>query len=193
MKNIKFLLAFAIIFAVSCNSDDDGFYNTKYIEATNLVTIDTEPSFNVGDNLYVDAEIPNILPESGQSTPLDIRQTTGNAPSFIFSYYIEKNTGGDTWEYVDLTGNFTAITGSGNSGAFVEAFAEYIPFNDAYLFRGAIELTQPGNYRMSFDLNSLYPNKASMISRSQENNITLNISSSVADINAQGYYFFTVN
>ncbi|HEX9979169.1 MAG TPA: hypothetical protein VGB50_01230 [Flavobacterium sp.] len=194
MKNLRYFLpAFAALFlAASCDSNDDGFYNTKYINAQNLATIETLPEYSVGDVLYVEAFIPNLLPEPEQSNPLNIRKTTGNADVFEFSYVLERNTGGDNWEFVDLTDLFIEDQGDGDAGSFIQAYPEYNSLMDAYIFRGGIQFAQTGNYRLSFGYNSNSTDRVEFISHSPGNNVTLNISSTSADIES-GFYTFTVD
>ncbi len=193
MKKLLFLLPVILLFATACDSNDDGFYNTKYINATGLATIEAQPSYTVGDALFVSATIPNLLPEPGQTNPLNIRETTGDAPTFNFSFLLEKNTSESTWEPVDLTGNFIEDLGDANAGSFVEGFAQYNSVADAYLFRGGIELLQPGTYRLSFGFNSSSQDKVEFLSDSRDNHVTLNIASSIIGLEPNGFYTFTVN
>ena len=192
MKKLLILTVFGLL-ATACDSNDDGFYNTKYIDASGLATIEIQPSYAVGDALYISATIPNLLPEPGETNPLNIRETTGNAQTFNFSFLLEKNISGTTWETVDMTGNFIEDLGDADSGSFVEGFLEYDPDFDAYVFRGGLELLQPGTYRLSFGFNSSSQDKVEFLSDSTDNHVTLNISSTIVGLDANGFYTFTVN
>lgn len=191
MKNLRYIIpAIALLIFTACDSNDDGFYNTKYLKATNLVTIETTPSYAVNDLLYVNANIPNLLSEPGQSTPLNVLKTT-NAQSFTFSYVIEKMNGSQ-WELVNVSDNFVLNDGGINLGSFLQAFLEYDGGQEAYTFRGGIRLAQSGQYRLSFGYNSSNPNEVELASQSSNNNIKLNISSTTNSLDGSGYYNFTV-
>jgi len=92
MKTIKitFLLIAFVFGFTACDTNDDDFYNTAYISVPNLVQIQTQPSYSTGNYLYINAYINRLLSEPNQTNLLDIRKTTNNAPSFSFSYLLEK-------------------------------------------------------------------------------------------------------
>ncbi len=192
MKNLRYLVLILSFSIMGCDTDDDGFYNRVYIDAAELVTIETAPAYNVGDIFWVNAQIPRLIEEPGEDTPLDLRLTTGNAPSFTFSFVLEK-LNGSTWEVVDLTGNFVEDAGNAVVGSFALADAEFDIDQDAYDFRGGIELNSAGQYRLSFGYNSTSAEIVELISNSQGNNIRVNINSTVSQIDNLGYYSFTVN
>lgn len=179
--------------AIGCDSNDDGFYNTKYVNASNLVLIETQPDYQVNDVLFVSAEIPNLLTEAGYSNPLDVRRTTGNAPKFDFSYLLERETSPDVWEVVDINGNFVPDLGSHEVGSFVQGILDFDSALQTYRYRGGIRLEQQGNYRLSYSLNSSAPDRVALRSRSPGNAVTLNIFSTTNALNPFGYYTFTVN
>ena len=190
MKKIFLLLCIA---AIGCDSNDDGFYNTKYVNAADLVVLETLPEYQVNDVLFVSAEIPNLLDEAGQTTPLDVRQTTGNADKFDFSYLLQKETGDDVWEVVDVANDFVPDLGSHEVGAYVQGILDFDAMTQSYRFRGGVRLTEPGTYRLSYSLNSSAPDRVALRSRSPGNNVTLNIFSTSNALNSEGYYVFTVN
>ena len=101
LKIIALLILFVTTFS-SCDTNDDDFYNTEYISVPNLVSIQTQANYNVGDYLYVNSYINRLLAEPNQTNLLDIRKTTNNAPSFAFSYLLEKKVGND-WILVDAS------------------------------------------------------------------------------------------
>lgn len=192
MKKLKYILPLLILFLAGCESDDDGFYNTVYVDAANLVEIEIAPSYELNDVIFINAEIPNLLFETNQLAPLDIRRTTGNAETFDFSYVIERNQNGE-WVPVDLTSLHVADEGLFETGSFIRAFAKYSHVENSYLYRGGIKLTQAGNYRLSFGYNSTSTDKVELFSNSQGNNITVKISSATSQLNNEGFYMFTVN
>ena len=84
MKKLHYIaLAISALVFTGCD-DEDGFYNEKYIDTGELITVDTQPTFAVGDFLYVDADFSRYVPEQGQSSDLDVFQTTMALWAFSF-------------------------------------------------------------------------------------------------------------
>jgi hypothetical protein len=192
LKNILLSLLF-ISLATSCNNDDDGFYNSEYVSISNLVEIETQPSYAVNDYLYVNAFIDRLQTEANQTTPLDLRKSTGNAPSFNFTYSLEKKVGTE-WELVNATANNTIIpNGHLFIGGFYAAYADFDTVDDQYKFRAGIKLETAGEYRLSFGYNSGNGEAVELRSDSVGNNVFLNITSAQDDLNGNGYYSFVVN
>jgi hypothetical protein len=195
MKTIKYILpAFAILFLIACDSDDDGFYNAKYVQAEDLVMIENpQAAYLVGDNISIHALIDNLIDEPGETTLLNIRETTGNAESIIFSYVLEKKNAVGEYEIYDITDNyFDGTSGHANSQYFVEAFADYNPAADQFQYDGGVQLTETGEYRLNFSNQTSNYNKAFLKSLSPGNNIVLNIFTT-GTFDENGHYVFTVN
>ena len=196
MNNIKNILSLPLLLLVlfsGCNSNDDGFYNETYIQAGNLVSIETLPQYQVNDVLFVNAVIPRLLQELNQNNLTDVRQSTGNAESFHFSFMLEKQSPEGVWTYVDVTNIYVESAGDAVAGSFVQAIAQYDTAADAYYFRGGLKFAEPGIYRLSFGYNSTSLNKVELRSNSTGNNLRMNISSEANNLDAQGNYSFTVN
>lgn len=193
MKKLKYLLPALALFLFACDTDDDGFYNAVYVQASGLMTIvNPSATYNAGDVVLVEAHIPRLLPEPGQSELLDVRATTG-ADSFQFSFFLEK-LNGSQWELVDVTGNFVAgAEGSANIGFFVQGFLEFDGVADEYLFDGGVRVTQPGTYRLNFSNNTDDFEKVFLRSNSPGNNLVMNIFSSSPSLDEAGVFEFTVN
>ena len=192
MKTFKILLLLISFTLFSCDSDDDGFYNSEYLTIPNLVTIETQPSYNVNDYLYVNSLINRLQPQENQTTLLDLRKSTGNAPSFNFNYLLERKVGAD-WTLVSVSNSMIDITdGLLVFGSFNDAYANFDEVTDAYRFRAGIKLENAGEYRLSFGYNSSNPG-VDLRSNSTGNNIFLNINSPISNLNNEGVYLFTVN
>jgi hypothetical protein len=83
MRKLQYIIiATAAVFFSNCDTNDNGFYNSVFLESTNLVSIEVQPNYSVGDNLYVTADFSRYQPEIGQEELVDIYKTTGNAPEF---------------------------------------------------------------------------------------------------------------
>lgn len=192
LKTISLLLVFVSLFS-ACDTNDDDFYNTEYISVPNLVTIQMQPTYSVGQNLYVSAYINRLLAEPNQTNLLDIRKTTNNAPSFAFSYLLEKQVGSE-WILVDASfPNIDLNLGKFVTGSFYNATAEFDQINDRYEFLCGIKLPTAGQYRLSFGYNSSATDLVELQSDSKAGDIFLTINSKVNGLDSAGFYNFTVN
>lgn len=195
MKTLKitFLLIVFVLGFTACDTNDDDFYNTAYVSIPNLVQIQTQTTYNTGSNIYINAYINRLLPESNQTNLLDIRKTTNNAPSFSFSYLLEKKVGND-WILVDASfPNIDLNLGNFETGSFYNATALFDTANDRYEFLCGIKLPSAGQYRLSFGYNSEATDLVELQSNSKSGDIILNINSKINGLDADGYYNFTVN
>ncbi|NMH29019.1 hypothetical protein [Flavobacterium silvaticum] len=190
---IKYLFATSLVLSLFSCDDEDGFYNEKYVDTTQLVTIDGDSEFHAGENLYVGSSIPRYISEPGFSDLLDIYGTTGGATAFTFSYILEKQDIDGEWIFVDFTDvSIDVQEGSAENGSFILAHAEYSQTTDEYNYYGGIPLASAGEYRLSFGVNSDSTNEVEFRSESSGNNINLNLISDMAGLDANGYYHFTV-
>lgn len=192
-KLLYALSAVAILLVTACDSDDDGFYNTKYIQAENLLVIENpSATYSVGDVVTIGAAIDRLIPEPGETELLDVVQTTG-ADEFQFSYYLEKKNGSGEWEVVDLTNDYIdSGAGHANVGFFVQGFLTYTAIGERYEYQGGVELSSTGQYRLNFSNNTENYNKAFFRSVSPGNNIVLNIFSTSDSLTDVGTFEFTV-
>jgi hypothetical protein len=195
MKKKLFFILFlgSILSLSSCDSDDEGFFNSEFLSIPNLVSIENQNQFNVNEYIYVTATINNLQPIPNSTSLLDIRKSTGNATNFDFTYVIEKLEGSD-WVPVTIT-NQDVIVNSGAifAGDFVTAIAEYDANEIVYKYNVGIQLKSSGQYRLSFGYNSLDVANAELRSNSTGTNLFLNISSAVANLDGSGFFKFTVN
>ena len=195
MKNLKyFLFAALATFTFSCDTNDDGFYNETYVDIPNLVQIEVQPSYNVGDHLFIDASISRFLDEPGEDLPLDIYTTTGGANAFDFSYVLEKNIDGE-WQPVNLPNELLIINEGGSyiTLPIIYAYANYDMLTEMYRSNIGIPLETAGEFRLRFGASPNTPTKVALRSQSEGNNLSLNITSSVDQLGADGSYNFTVN
>ena len=194
MKLLKYtcILVIALLFS-NCDTNDDGFYNDIYLNASNLVQIQTEPSFTVGDKIYVTADFSRYQTETGQTELLDIYKTTGNATEFTFSYIIEKEVSTDVWEVVTVNDSqLDIIEGDAQNGSYVLGHSIYDSTSESYKYNVGFPLLTAGNYRMSFGYNSTSPTSVELRSKPAPGKLVVNINSLVPTINGSGYYLFTV-
>jgi hypothetical protein len=195
MKKKLFFILFlgSILSFTSCDTDDEGFFNSEFLTIPNLVNIPSQNEFNVNEYIYVTATINNLQPIPNSTSLLDIRKSTGNATNFDFTYVIEKLDGTD-WIPVTLSNQDVLInSGAIFAGDFVTAIAEYNTNESAYKYNVGIQLKSSGQYRLSFGYNSLDAVNVELRSNSIANNLFLNISSPVTNLDSSGFFKFTVN
>ncbi len=178
---------------ISCNTDDNSFYNAQNLTVPNLIQIEVPSSdLHVNDYLYINSYVNRLVSEPNQLTPLDIRKSTGNADSFVFSYFLEKKINATDWVYVNIDKNTLIVDkGSVSTGEYLLASALFNTTNDRYEYRVGIPMLTSGQYRISFDYDPLN-NLIQMRSNSQDNNIFLNIDTTSNNLDVSGYYNFTV-
>lgn len=196
MKKLFYIVLFSSSFFLnSCDTNDDGFYNNAYLDANNLVTIETQPSYTVGDYLYVDANFSRYLPDTENlATLLDVYHTTNGATQFAFSYAIERQISTDNWEIVSVNDNqLNVVQGLASNGAFVYGVCVYNTTNQNYEYRVGFPLLSTGNYRLSFGYNNSSTYRVELRSISQPKNLVMNVNSTITNIDNAGYYTFTVN
>lgn len=194
MKKLKYIFPAVVLFLVGCDSDDDGFYNAVYVQSSELVTIENpSTTYNIGDVVQFEAHVPRLLSEPGFSEPLDIVETT-NADSFEFAFFIEKQSTDGEWVPYDITGNYVPGTeGSADVETYLQGFLDFDSVADSYLYNGGIMFDEPGTYRLNFNNRTAYSNKVYLQSNSQNNNIVVSIFSSMASLDNDGTFQFTVN
>lgn len=178
---------------VACDTNDDGFYNEVYVDIPNLVTVQSMP-ITSGQHLYVSATFSRFLVEPGHSSPLDIYETTGGAPGFSFTYVLEKKQGPE-WQPVQVSPNMLDVQdGSLEANPFfLIAHSEYRAETEMYRYNIGIQLETPGEYRLHFNADADPKRQAELRSESVGNNLKLNISSTVEQLDVNGFYSFTVN
>lgn len=197
MKKIYlFSLIIINLIFTSCDTNDNTFYNDVFVNVPDLVRIETPiTNFNVNDKIYINCYIDRLLDVPNQVNLLDVRESTGNATSFNFTYLLEKKINATEWELVNVNPSSIDVTsGSISSGSFYLASANFNPSSDGYEFRAGIPLLSSGNYRISFGYNSTSVNAIELRSESINNNLFLNINTTEDNNNldASGYYNFTV-
>ncbi|GEM_PF-506941 len=204
MKTIRYFFFVAlgsVLMAADCSNKDSEFYNDVYMTSTDLVQVEKQASYVVGDILWINTDnFSRYLAEPGQATPLDVYTTTGGAKSFNFTYILEKKVSDTEWGIVPLGANLIEDQGIvEETELFVQALCTFKqedltdPSLDRYQFRSGITLAQPGDYRLSFGYNSTSANSVELRSDSFGNNLFLNINSIfTATLDGGGYYQFTV-
>ena len=175
--------------AFSSCGDDDEFYNSKYVAIPELIQVERQNVYLVGEAIYVNTDFSKILNEPGFSTPLDIYKTT-NGASFSFSFGLEKRNPDNTWSIVNLENKMIGDQGNIFDGSYNIAECIYNPITETYQFRAGIPLQQTGTYRIFFGFSD--PSRLELASNNDSEKSTyLNIKTTIKDLNDL-YYNFTV-
>lgn len=193
MKKIHYIALLMLGLLVSnCNTNDDGFYLNKFVETNGMIVIAPHAStYAVDEKLYVTASIPRILAETGESTPLDIVKTT-DASSFTFSYAIEKQDG-DNWNIVYVDNNqIDLVKGTLLNDLYLLAGCDYVAASDSFEYEVGFPLLSPGTYRLSFGYNGVSTDRVNMRSLSSTGHVVVNLNTTVAGLDTNGFYNFTV-
>jgi len=196
MKKLSYLaLLFVAVLFSSCDTNDDTFYKTIYVEGDNqIVTFPSTTTYNVGDYFYVNADLARYIAEPGESNLLDLYKTTGNAQTFVFSYVIERKINATDWEVVTVNDNQLDINaGAAQNGAYVYAICQYNSVDEHYRYNVGFPLLTAGNYRVTFGYNSSSTNSVELVSQNSEKNLIVNLNAAVANLDAAGYFYFNVN
>jgi hypothetical protein len=197
MKTIQYFFFVAlgcVLMAADCSNKDSEFYNDVYITTPDLVQIEALPSYAVNDVLWINSNaFSRYTPEAGQANALDVYKTTGGAPSFNFSYVLERRISAEEWGVVTLNNNLLQDKGiSEETDVFIGANCIYNAASETYDFRSGMRLTQAGEYRLSFGYNSTNTTSVELRSDTIGNNLFLNINSLCSALDGAGYYNFTV-
>jgi hypothetical protein len=191
MKTIKYTLFLALItLSISCSKEDEEFYNAVYTTIPNLVSIEVQPNYAVNDVLWLNTNaFSRYLSEPNQTTLLDVYRTT-NSQKFSFIYRLERQVAGN-WEIVSVGNNTVLDEGEMSIGNYITANAIYNSTTEAYEFRGGLQLTEAGQYRIGF-FSGYNGSNFDIISDSANNSTFLTIATTANNV-TNGFYTFTVN
>ena len=196
MKKLSYItLLLVALLNASCDTNDDTFYKTIYVEGgNNIVTIQTQPSYTLGDYLYIKADLSRYIPEPGETNMLDLYTTTGNAQTFVFSYVIEKKNSANEWEVVTVNDSQLDINaGNAQNGSYVYAICQYNATDEYYRYDVGFPLLSAGEYRLSMGYNSSSTNSIELISQNSSENLIVNLNAAMSNLDSAGFYHFTVN
>ncbi|HMI08306.1 MAG TPA: hypothetical protein VK528_12210 [Flavobacterium sp.] len=195
MKILQYSFYFAaatLLMASDCSNKDSEFYNDVFVTAPNVVNITSFDAAGGGTTVNVNTNnFSKDVEETGQTHTLDVYRTSGGAPSFSFSYLIEKQNANSEWELFPVMDAYAA-SGSIEAGDFVVGHAHYNNAGGSYDFNTDNTFSEPGNYRLSFGYNSLPSKTVLLRSDSINNNLFVNLYSPCDDLDANGFFYFTV-
>jgi hypothetical protein len=195
MKKITLYLSLlSTLIITSCDTNDDGFYNSVFVAIPNLIDYEIIDNPSGTDYVEVEGYFSRFQNEVGQTTPIDLLRTSGGATQFVFSYVIEKQLNATEWEVVTVPQNQLIITdGQAEVGSFVYGICTYNTTLQEYQYNVKFPITTPGNYRLSFGYNSTSNNSIELVSLSAPTQLIVNINSTVQGLDNLGFKNFTIN
>lgn len=197
MKTLRYFFFIALaslLMASDCSNDDTEFYNDVFIDVPNLVEIETQSAYVVGDVVQINTNaMGRYVDEINESNRLDLYRSSGGAKSYSFTYILEKKNSNGEWGIVNPQNLLVREKGIAVGTDFVFAKSVYNASTERYEFRNGIRLEETGEYRLSFGYNSASINSVELRSDSQGNELYVNINSFNSAIDSTGYYYFLVN
>lgn len=187
MKKIcKYIFGFiSISLFFNCGEPDDIYMGSKNIKASNLIQIETLPSYKLNDFMYINASFSRYLPEEGYQDLLDIYKTT-NSNEYTFQFFLEKKSAYDTWTLLDIGSKIVVKKGKSYTNNATIGVCVFNPEKNQYEFRAGIPLLETGEFRLRVT-NNLYPVYSS------SSYIAVYIYTTINQVDNQGNYYFTVN
>ncbi len=195
MKNLRIPILFALaslLMAADCNTDAE-YYSDVYAVIPNIINVETQPSFAVGDYLEINTDGFSRYEDELNGQSLDIYRSSGFAPSVSFTYVVEK-LAGDFWLPVDFSASVQQIQGITSANEeFILARSVYNSQGEQYEYKARLPLMQTGSYRLRFNYSSQTVGIAQMRTDSDQKQLYVNITSTVPALNGGAFYNFTVN
>jgi hypothetical protein len=185
-KFLKYAVGYmSVLLLFHCSPPDDIDMGSKNVEANNLIQIETKPSYNVNDVLYINCSFSRYFPEKGYDTLLDIYKTT-KSEEYSFIFNLEKKSAYGTWSAINVGKSLVVKKGKSNDYYGNAAICVLDQVTNKYEFRGGIPLLETGIYRINISsyLNPVYTNNSF---------IAVNILTTIENLDDQGYYNFSVN
>jgi hypothetical protein len=195
MKSANWIIALSsLVLLTACSNKDSEFFNEITVEVPNQLVIETQSSYAVQDTLWLHTAFSRYLPETGYNNLLDVYQTSGQAPNFLFAFILEKKAADGTWVFYSLNSNLVEDYGIAEQyDGYYLGYCNYIDTSKTFDFRSGLKLTEAGQYRLNFGYESLLNRSVVLRSNSSSRNTVVNIRSRVDALDASGYYMFTVN
>ncbi len=195
MKKLRFpiLIALAsLLMAADCNTDAE-YYNDVYVVIPDLINVQTEPTFSVGDFLEINTEGFSRVENDVNGQSVDIYRSSGFAPSVSFTYVVEKRDG-EIWFPVNFANSVQQIQGITSANEeFILARSVFNLQTESYEYNAHLPLTETGSYRIRFNYSSDFVGFAQMRTDSFPNQLYLNIASTIGGLNGDTLYNFEVN
>lgn len=169
----------------NCSEPDEIYMGSKTITVPNLIQIETAASYKVNDFIYIISSFSRYLPEEGFNDLLDIYKTT-KSTEYSFDFILEKKSAYGTWTTIDIGNKIVVSKGKKSVDYSDSAVCVFNPTENKYEFRAGIPLLESGEFRLRMGRN-LRPNY------SKTSYISVNIYTTVNQLNNDGVYNFIVN
>lgn len=182
-KSIFGILLIALFF--NCSELDDIYMGSKDIKDSNLIQIETLPSYKLNDLIYINSSFSRYLPEEGYDDLLDIYKTT-KSEEYSFEFILEKKSAYDTWTPINIGNKIVLNKGKSYANNVIIGVCVFNPETNLYEFRAGIPLLETGEFRLRIN-SSLYP------VYTNSSYISVYIHTTINQVDNQGNYYFKVN
>jgi hypothetical protein len=184
--NCKYIFGIlSIAFFLNCSEPDDIYMGSKNLKASNLIEIETLPTYKLNDLIYINSSFSKYLQEEGYDDLLDIYKTT-KSNEYTFEFILEKKSAYDTWNTVNIGNKIIVNKGKSYANNVNIGVCVFNPETNLYEFRAGIPLLEIGEFRlrMAGNLYPVYTNSSY---------ISVYIYTTINKVDNQGNYYFTVD
>ena len=150
-----FVLVLSSLFGAQCTITDDDYYSRNNVELIieDALKIEDNENYTVGDVLYFELNFSRYLPEEGETTLLDVYETSG-ANQFYYDFsFFKFSTLSEDYQWLPINEKFIVA----EKGALEDSNQVSVIFNEEtnmYESKIGIILAEEGEYQIDF--NSLY-------------------------------------
>ena len=170
----------------SCEkNEEESFFNSKKVQAKNLIELETQPNYNQGDRMTIKTEFPRILNDnSGQTIDVFASSLTD---SYFYNISLFKKEN-NNWVRVNLSQNDVDHSSALllNNGSLT-ALCTLNENTSIYTFSLKLILSQKGSFKLEVE-NLLAPYNF----ESKNGNVNLFIETNIKDL-TNNEYLFDVN
>lgn len=159
MKKYIALLGIGLggLFWTQCSPPDDDYINWSAIklEVKNALKIENKENYIVGDTLFFALNFSRYLPEEGQSTDLDVYETSG-VNKFTYGFGMLKYSSfSDSYQGVSIDEKYL-LSEKGSVNYAGQVFTVLNSDTNMYESRIGIILVEEGEYQLDFSYLTLY-------------------------------------
>ncbi|RKR15048.1 hypothetical protein CLV91_1130 [Maribacter vaceletii] len=157
-KNIALIgIVLGSLFWTQCSPPDDDYinWNTIELKVKNALKIENKENYTVGDTLFFELNFSRYLPEDGQTTDLDVYETSG-VNKFTYGFGMLKYSSfSDSYQGVSINEKYL-LSEKGSVNYASQVFTILNPDTNIYESRIGIILVEEGEYQLDFSYLTLY-------------------------------------
>ncbi len=139
---------------VQCSPPDDDYYwSYLYLEIEDAIQVENRETYTVGDTLFFEINFSRYLPEEGESTLLDVYETSG-ATEFNYNFSLLKYSAfSESYQGIWWDEKFLVAEKGGKEGSDYSSrvFAVLNTEKDVYESRIGLILAEEGEFKLDFE------------------------------------------